>query len=77
MKISTQEINKQKEKTFHPFNIVLTIEDESDLEDLAVRFNVGYTILNRDFNYNEFKAKENYSHWKEIDILLEEKPYMK
>ena len=44
MKIEVKDIEVKKTKVFHPFKIELLIEDESDLEDLAVRFSAPQNI---------------------------------
>jgi hypothetical protein len=78
MKISTQDIdNSKKQKVFHPFNIVLTIEDESDLENLAVRLNMNYNTANKYASYDGYHAKDNDAEWYTIDTLLKTRPYMK
>lgn len=79
MKISVKDIeDKPKEKVFHPFVLEFKIEDESDLESLAVYLNQNYHRLNDSpCAYNGHKAKDSHFEWKLIDTLLKNKPYMK
>lgn len=79
MQIQIKDIEEVKKvKVFHPFKIELLIEDESDLEDLAVRFNANSLIITERHGYNGYKATCNNGHvWARIHTLLQEKPYMK
>lgn len=77
MKIKVVDTTEKKEKVFHQFKLEFLIEDESDLEDLAVRFNINVTTANTHAAYDGHYAKPSDDLWDEINAVLKQKPYMK